>query len=172
MRTSKALNTAIEEYQAITRHLFETGVGLIEVDRTGVKNSGRISLHEHRRFIKALQRELGTPRIVAERIIFTPLVREANSHKWIKEDRTEVKVELALPKIKRLRVVVAPLLLVAEKLRPGRYPPVVIYDQGVSAWRFIFRGEDGLAIYDGFIDRCRTDPICRIAIGTHRYPRK
>lgn len=74
--------------------------------------------------------------------------------------------KLTAPKAPRLKNVIAPLLLVAETNFPDdRQPPVVLekHDRTWVIWFFDAMGE---TLREGWLEKCKTDPIFRVCLDT------
>lgn len=81
-------------------------------------------------------------------------------------------IELKVPNTKRLQNVVAPLILGATKTdyfgkamgmfaKDGK---VLFLNETPGTWEFWMVGKTGQKLFDDFVNRCATDPVCRLVM--------
>jgi len=77
-------------------------------------------------------------------------------------------IDLKVPNTKRLQALVSPLLLAAVKVQNLHaalgQSGALFLNETSGTWNFWFMDHQGRELFDSFVDRCSTDPACRIIL--------
>lgn len=161
--------------ETMTQYL-ETGVAVLEDDGTSdqLRAEGSAVMKS---LLKRCAKDLGRPWIYARSQKWHPWTYnpQPNGNRYTRDtDTIESRLELTIPHTKRLECVTSALILVSVEPHntnrySGRYEAENM-DAPVVRWAdtrnyyFMFKGEAGHKIFDGFLEQCRTDPVFRVAL--------
>jgi hypothetical protein len=151
-----------------TEHFLNTGVAYLKADWTDKSIPSLIQGPQMRSYLRMVAKEHKRPFVLA---------RTSSWYAWEmlngKYQRNHGKiakrVELTVPKRTRFDVLVASLLLVAEKTElygwdALQHMPLTMKENNTN-WQFVFRGE-GIAQFEHFLNKCHTNPVFKVALGT------
>jgi len=100
-----------------------------------------------------------------------PYIRAEIKQKLVYDNRTREHyvtsyVELTAPFSTKMGNLFAGLMILSTQLpvSPDMRGPVC-HDHGKGTYKFIFTGPDGRAMFDGWLEQCRTDPVFKLCLG-------
>ncbi len=157
-----------DKLRALIAHWQQTGIAYFHASQIEPYDHHGVAL---RRMFKSMASDAGRPYITAVRYD-TAWYHPATGN------QERPMVELMVPKSKRTDNVVAPLFLLTHDIQPRKNEPYYVVNEAKGhdvcrierdgSWIIWFIGKSGVAQYEAFVERCRTDQVCRIALNLAR----